>query len=68
MRGAMAMGYVDGLKGDISAYSSLTINELIDIFYAESVHICPDETEASALAISALNDFLESHSTLICYS
>ncbi len=62
------MGYVDGLKGEIKAYSSLTIGELIDIFYCESVHICSDETEASALAISALNDFLESHPTLISYS
>jgi len=62
------MGYVDGLKRDIKAYNSLTIDELMDIFYCESVHICSDETEASALAISALNDFLESHSTFICYS
>lgn len=62
------MGYVDGLKGEMKAYSSLTLDELMDIFYCESVHICPNETEASALAISALSDFLESHPTFICYS
>ena len=62
------MGYVGGLKGESRAYNFLSIDELMDIFYCESVHICSDETEASALAISALNDFLESHSTFICYS
>jgi hypothetical protein len=37
------------------------ISELKEMFYAESIHICPDENEASALAVSALDDFLESY-------
>ncbi len=44
---------------------TMTINELIDILYGESVHICTDEIEASSLAVSALSDFLKSYPFLV---
>ena len=37
------------------------ISELKEMFYAESIHICHDENEASVLAVSTLNDFLKSY-------
>jgi hypothetical protein len=37
----------------------LTISELMEMFYGESVLVCPDEIEASLLARSALDDFLK---------
>lgn len=54
------------LRGEGS--NPLTINELIDILYGESTHICTDEMEASSLAISALSDFLKSYPFLVCHT
>ena len=37
------------------------ISGLKEMFYAESIHICPDENEASILAESTLDDFIKSY-------
>ncbi len=43
----------------------LTISELMDMFYDESIHVCSDEIEASLLAMSALDDFLKSYPSYV---
>ncbi|OGW05055.1 MAG: hypothetical protein A2889_01990 [Nitrospinae bacterium RIFCSPLOWO2_01_FULL_39_10] len=65
--GAKGMGYED-IKNIYEGGTPLTINELIEILYGESIHICPDEMEASSLAISALTDFLKSYPFLVCHT
>ncbi|MBI3814423.1 MAG: hypothetical protein HY279_08165 [Nitrospinae bacterium] len=42
-----------------------SISELMEIFYGESIHVCPDEIEASLLARSALDDFLKSYPSYV---
>ncbi len=65
--GAKIMAYED-IKNNYEGDTPLTINELIDILYGESAHICTDEMEASSLAISALTDFLKSYPFLVCHT
>lgn len=61
-------------KGGVVKYSedvkyngkvSLTVNELMEMFYVESIYVCTDEIEASLLAKSAVDDFLKSYPSYV---